>query len=421
MGVSSDGDPKLLSAMKYHMKYHFENQDRKFCVVQDTTHIGTKLRNWLLKPDIVLPMGRIYVSINHLRSLLLNVHKSVHGLNRTDVYPYDRMDVQSFRKIIDDRVIEALQKHVNDSDATIKYLKICFDVTSAFLQLDLAPLDRIFRIWKALYFLRIWRGYIKASYSYSLADNFISPNAYTCIEINARNLIILIKKFRDEEKPEFFLTTLFDSQTCERAFRQFRSLGTMEYTKINFSLYELLHMIGRIEVMNDIAYVKLADKPISFPNKRTGKTTIYPLPTDEEIDFITSKAKEEAKNDALHFGMNNFDDIEHFQIESKLQLIEFTNNEEEVMQIIDDDADDEDDTDDNYDGENRDTHNEEALQTDELTGDENDLGENSAFIFVTDENNKKCLIRKSTYLWMLQDSSFKLSNDRLRRFRAPRK
>lgn len=398
------------------MKHQFAvDQNRKFFVIQDTTHIGTKLRNRLLKPDIILPMGNRYVSINHLRSLLNNVHKSVHGLSKTDVYPYDRMDFRSFEKITDKRVIDSLQKHVKDSDATVKYLEICFDVTSAYLQLDLPPLDRIFRMWNAVYFLRIWRQYINSSKSYRLADNFITQNSYSCIEINAQNLITLIKKFRDERNPEQFLTPLFDSQPCERAFRQFRSLGTMQYTKINFSLYELLHMIGRIEVMNEIAYIKLAEKPITFPNKRTGKTSIYSLPTDEEIELTISKAKEQAKADALLFGIVNSNDIENFRIESNIK----SNTQIESDGADYDDDDDIDSSNDCYDIE-------EAFQADEFIADEtqideDELGENSPFLYVIDENNKKCMIRKSSYVWMLQDSNEKLSNDRLRRYRVPRK
>lgn len=89
-------------------------------------------------------------------------------------------------------------------------------------------------------------------------------------------------------------TTFSDSQGCEKMFRTFRSMGTAQYTKINFSLYEVLHMTRRIEKRNEIAYISLADQKISFPNKCTGKTIIHSLPTDEEINATIEKAKHEA-------------------------------------------------------------------------------------------------------------------------------
>lgn len=92
--------------------------------VQDTTHIATKLRNRLLKPGITLPMGSFHVSIHHLIYLVENVQKSSHGLARADVIPLDKMNFDSFNKIIDQRVIEMLQTCVKDSEATIKYLSI---------------------------------------------------------------------------------------------------------------------------------------------------------------------------------------------------------------------------------------------------------------------------------------------------------
>lgn len=251
--------------------------ESKFLVVQDTTHIAIKLRNRLLKPNIVLPLGTHRINIGHLESLVANVQKSVYGLRMTDVCPIDRMNFSSFRKITEDRVTQSMLNNVTGSEVTVKYyLKMCKKVTSSYLDFELTPLERVFWIWHALFFIRIWRKNIIASKSYQLRENFISSNAYTCIEINAQNLLFMIRKIREEKRPEEFLTSLFDSQMCENAFRQFRSMGTAEYTKINFSLYELLHMIGRSEVQNDIGYIKLADQDIHCPSKRKNKSTIFP-------------------------------------------------------------------------------------------------------------------------------------------------
>lgn len=387
--------------------------EKKFFVVQDTTHIATKLRNRLLKPNIVLPLGTHRINIGHLQSLVKNVQKSVHGLCMTDVCPIDRMNFSSFQKITDDRVIQSLSNNVTGSEATVKYLKVCKEVTSSYLDFELAPLERVFRIWHALFFIRIWRKSIIASKSYHLKENFISSNAYTCIEINAQNLLFMIRKFREETKPEQFLTSLFDSQMCENAFRQFRSMGTAEYTKINFSLYELLHMIGRIEVQNDIAYVKLADQHIHFPNKRKNKSKCFPLPSDNELDAIISKAKEQSILDAQEFGMTGPYDIDDFQIQSRLQIKD--------LDIISEDSED----DENIRNENFDYDD---YQINPVDGDGASLGAGNAladgktaFTTVLDENGIERTIRKSSLLWMLTEPSTALSKDRLRRFQTVEK
>lgn len=114
------------------------------------------------------------------------------------------------------------------------------------------------------FFLRIWRQFISTSSVFKLQDNFITSNSYTCIELNVHNPVLLIKQFRDQNNGELSLPPIFDSQTCEKAFRQFRSMGSMEFTKINFTLYDLLHMISRVEVQNEIAYLSSALKKFFF-------------------------------------------------------------------------------------------------------------------------------------------------------------
>lgn len=140
-------------------------------------------------------------------------------------------------------MIDALKENIPNSEGMVKYLELCSKVTSCFLETDLKPLERISRMWYAVFFLRIWRQFILSS-KYDLQNSFISSNAYTytCIEINARNLIVLIKRFRDRNEKEIFLPAMFDSQTCEKTFRLFRSMGTMEYTKINFTLYFICYI-----------------------------------------------------------------------------------------------------------------------------------------------------------------------------------
>lgn len=143
--------------------------------------------------------------------------------------------------------------------------------------------------------------------STNLNDSFITSNCYTCIEINAHNLIQLIRKLRHDKTPELFVPTLFNSQMNEETFRQVRSMGTVNYTKVNFSLLELLHLIGRIELQNNIVLFKLANSGVEFPRNNVDRTTYqnnFDLPSDEEMKETLKQACTNAINDAYRFGMN---------------------------------------------------------------------------------------------------------------------
>lgn len=108
----------------------------KYCLpkIQDTTHIGTKLRNLLLKPSVLLPFGNSAISLAHLKLLIKNVPKDIHGLTRTDISPDDRQNYKSLEKIMEKRVIDALSKYVVGSEATTTFLIICKYITSSFLR-----------------------------------------------------------------------------------------------------------------------------------------------------------------------------------------------------------------------------------------------------------------------------------------------
>ncbi|KAE8738457.1 hypothetical protein FOCC_FOCC016064 [Frankliniella occidentalis] len=106
LGFSSDGDPKLLKAMRFFTfsgeddiplkwaKFFSANWDldlEPYCM-QDAVHIGTKLRSLLLKRKR-LPMGPKYaVSITHLEVLIAKEEKELHGLCATDITTADKMN-----------------------------------------------------------------------------------------------------------------------------------------------------------------------------------------------------------------------------------------------------------------------------------------------------------------------------------------
>lgn len=390
MGWSSDGDPRLLSAMCHQVA---KDNDDVTNYTQDMTHVATKLRNRLLRSKEMV-MGRKNVSIKPLMSLLEHVQKSVHGITKSDICPQDRQNFGAYMKITNNRVIDALKKSIPDSDAIVHFLTMCHNITSSYLDHEIAPLERVFRIFRSIYFLRMWRNDLIQSSRYNLQDNFITNNAYNCIELNGRCMLNLINQLRNQGSEHFFLLPLFDSQTCENMFRLLRSMGTVKFTKINFSLYDVFHMTNRLEIQNDIAYNKLNDN-VTFPvnHKRQKKTKLFDLPTESEIENTLAKAKEAAVVDAVSMGICP-EIVDYFDFHTRINVND-----------IEDDLD--------IDEENHD----EILDEDNLI-EEAAYTEETAYTTIVDENDKEVLVRKSTLVWMLTEPSVSLSKDRLRRVRV---
>lgn len=154
-----------------------------------------------------------------------------------------------------------------------------------------------------------------------MTKNGITSNAYQCIEINGHSLIASIQLFRDMETPELFIPNLFSSQPCESTFRTFRSMGTANFTKINFNLFEVIHMIRRVEFVNDIIH---SNPTIVFPKSDEqfnfgveANIEIPVLPSDEAIKNTLLEAQKDAIESAKSFGLyfeSIKDCVQHCQI-----------------------------------------------------------------------------------------------------------
>lgn len=129
------------------------NREQYTSFIQDPVHIGTKLRNRLLKASVLLPMGKGQVTVSHLKILISMVKKEIHGLVKTDICPEDRQNFGSFLKVSSEQVLNALQTYVNDSHATIVYLEISRGIIDSFTDLDLDPLQRTYKMWYGVFFL----------------------------------------------------------------------------------------------------------------------------------------------------------------------------------------------------------------------------------------------------------------------------
>lgn len=195
-------------------------------------------------------------------------------------------------------------------------------------------------------------------------------------------------------------------------------MGTINYTKINFTLLELLHLIGRVELMNDIMHIKLADADVFFPRNPFNhvKENQFDLPSDYEIDETISRALAVAIDDAIKFGINvSPADIQNCPIDhipSVVNNVEQNSDDEFVdLGIACDDK---------------------LIEYGNLKDYHSDLNkspdENSRFVNVASSSGTKT-VRKSSLMWFRKSSlcvslsgyKEKLSSDRLNRVRGQKR
>lgn len=376
-------------------------KEQKVSCIQDAVHIATKLRNKLLKPSSMLPMGLYQVSVSHLKILISSCSKDIHHLVKSDIYPTDRQNYRSFEKISEKRVLDALKQNVIDSEATVIYIQLSRELTSAFIEENLTPEERLYRTWHGTYFFRAWNKWIQSA-GYN-SDNFITSNALAAIEINAYGMVHLLQKFRDSNQPSLFMPTLYNSQTCERTFAQFRSMTSANWTRINFAMQELIHIAGRIELLNDIVYDKLSTHDVNFPRVASKSNIIhkvYDLPSNEQISQILAKSRKNALEDALNLGMDISEmDILHCPL--KKHAWRKPKKRQNVYETSDEESDIED------------TFSCNSLR--DYTKETGETDANSKYIDVMNEDGTSRLVLKSSVLYLLTDSNEKLSQSRLQR------
>lgn len=323
VSISSDSDPKYNSAMRKNSGlglsltisanstgpinwFSCEKLQPPF-YVQDTTHIGTKLRNFMLKtksnPE-KLPFGRYFIDIEHLENLQRKCSKSEHLLCATTLNPDDRQNFSSVLRMCDEKVSDLLRKYVKNSEATAFFLDIMRDVIAAYMQPNLTPLERIQKIWFSLFVIRIWRAYILSTKNLTLKNNFLTQYCYICIELNAHSLVLLLFHLKEKNKSEFFKPDLFSSQQCESLFRMVRSFTSTYSTVVNCSVKEILERINKIQLQGDIATHNAENFafPRMTPSIITGNIKIE-MPTQKEIYDQIEKCKARAVQYATKIGL----------------------------------------------------------------------------------------------------------------------
>lgn len=430
LGFSSDGDAKLLKAMRTFtfskdycedvplrilgwFRAVWDLDSGPYCF-QDFVHIATKLRSLFLQHKL-LPMGWYLISCTHIEILMKTVSKEDHGLTETDVSAEDKMNFQAALNLSNPRVTNLLISSGNEIWGTVAFLETLHNLTKSFMDTSLSARDRLRLLWRSLFLLRIWRQWLQEE-GFSLEDNFITYNQYMCIEINAHVMVKLIRKCKEMGKPELFLPWLFSSQACESFVRLARSMSTTYSTVVNFSLLDFLHKIRRIDFQRETE-TKLSKEGYSFPRDRRKKelgsktescVSDTDLPTDIEIMDEICVAYSEAKGLAQLLGME-VNKLKIPCLSSDIlpeggeipfdcipgDPIDFLKDIHQDIQNLDDDVD-----------------------LDLTQENDGELPEDSPFVLVKDSKNRSIRMKKTTLCWLLSTGGPKLSSDRLKRVKA---
>lgn len=441
--ISSDSDPRYNSAMRRNcligkQSKNVLNFDWFSCAselsipfyVQDIIHIATKMRNFVInahsRGKILLFGKKSVIDVNHLQYLVDNFPKDQHQLTEAILKPIDRQNFMSVLRICDERVIELLKKHVSNSEGTVMYLQIMKNFNDAFLDLSLTPVQRINKVWYSIFIVRIWRKYVSKQTSITLKENFISSNCYSCLEINAHSLILILLFLKQKNAPNLFTPQCFNSQPCEEFYRLLRSFTSTYSTKINCSVKEALGRIHKIQLQSDISNTK---SEVKYPHKlREWPINKFDLPTELEIIEQIEKCKSAAVKDAITLGLLS-------RAEKKLPItcavIPFTPKR---LKIIFNESDESYESDGSYEDEEFEKESELEFQIrNVLSGLRFTTLKNFEKKFIGKEvdvdgpfveilgKNKRIVLKKTSLCWLLGKPTHKLSSDRLKRVKCNEK
>lgn len=430
--LSSDSDPKYNAAMRQiariscvpnpiFNKNWFNcnpNLEGPVCI-QDPLHILTKMRNSLLKTIRIprkYPFGpKFFINISHVEYLLQHFRKDKHQLTATILNPIDRMNTPSALRLCDENVIELLKNHVKNSNATVIYLQIMRDYIDAFTDRNLSPLDRVKKVWYSMFIVRLWRQYILSKKSLTLSNNFLTSNCYSCLELNAHGLILIMLSLKKKNNDDHFRPHHFSSQPCEEFYRQIRSFTSTYSTVANCTVKDILGRIHKIQLQNDIGYSSRGT--FIFPKKSALNLSDcqqkYTLPSYKEIFEEIEMCKAKAIENAIAIGIlsqhNANINISCADIAFKPKLIDEyedietecdkkSDNIESIMSYL----------------KSTSLHNFSEKVPDES------INENSPYVRIPSDK-KRIVLKKTALCWLLGEVSPKLSSDRLERVKAWKK
>uniref|UniRef100_A0A8D8H5Y3 (northern house mosquito) hypothetical protein n=1 Tax=Culex pipiens TaxID=7175 RepID=A0A8D8H5Y3_CULPI len=176
----------------------------------------------------------------------------------------------------------------------------------SFIEENIEPLQRIYYIWTVNFFVRAWRNWIGLNRKRGLTyDQYVTTNAYNCVELNAHALIAFIRDCRDRNVPEQCLVTFLSSQPCEKLFGQLRTMASTNQTVVNFTIKELRAKLKRLQMKTCIMHKYNGE--INFPSleKFNNAHPTQVLPNDIEITNEVSKAELTARQMLQSLGLSD--------------------------------------------------------------------------------------------------------------------
>ena len=75
---------------------------------RDMVHVAVKLKSRLIKPSIILPMGKYIAGIHHLRLVHCNFNKDEHTLRERDVNHKDKQSYEAVLRMTSKNIFEIL-------------------------------------------------------------------------------------------------------------------------------------------------------------------------------------------------------------------------------------------------------------------------------------------------------------------------
>ncbi|GAB0086766.1 hypothetical protein DMENIID0001_009430 [Sergentomyia squamirostris] len=452
LGFSSDGDTRLLKAMKIKTGLFRPNPSlqpqlqaiKDFNLhavpcVQDTLHIVNKLHNRLMKtshPKKPQPsvMGHYRASRDDLLKMVEEVSKDQHLITKTDLDTSNGMNYTGAKKLGTNRVISTLDSYVPESKSTQKYIWLMKELLDSYSGKDgdhtLTHTQRLRKIWCVLFFLRGWRLWLQKKKL--KRTNFISSNAYQCVELNAHSFVAALVQSRDLHGHKYFIPSLHNSQNCENHFRTCaaRSMSTTGSTVINFSMLDFTYKSRRINTLemlsNDIngQFILPRWKTYEHENEEGG-----PLPSNETLEKIINIAKKDALEQLRDVGIM----VPTHSID-KPQIQEFDDEDEDTDAEEEDDeiTDSEEEENDRADGEAGDYTPDKEVDVPEISelissfrGNFNikdysavkDTSKTASICFKVRVNGKETLLKKSSFIWLITEKTEKPTNDLNKRFK----
>lgn len=187
---------------------------------------------------------------------------------------------------------------MENTEATISYLRLIRSVMIAFMIDETSVTNRIFHAVSAVCFIRIWRQWLhnnKIS-----VKHFMTQNSWEGLELN---LILLLKLSLENNAENIFF---LNSQVNESFFRLVRTYTGIENMVANCTMKGFVTRVHRIQLKEILMSELSKDGNLKFPKllareKRLQKTKENL--SRPEIENIVQDAMNFARNQAAEIGM----------------------------------------------------------------------------------------------------------------------